>query len=378
MIATADSFDTFRCFAANSLFEGIRPDVLEDIRYEMKPIRFAEGAVIFEEGDPGDSLYLVGDGSVKISKTGRRGQQETLGFIQAGNFFGEMALFDGQARSAKATAAAPTLLASVDERTFQRILELAPSRLHMNFLRSVSERLRHVNQHFISEVMRTERVNLVGAMANSIIHDLKNPMCIVRSCSDMIATESNDPRIRELTAMTDKAVEGMLAMAQELLDYARGSAALKVETVTVWRLLDELNQQALQLLPGQNIQLVRRISYDGAIAVDVNRFTRVLCNIIKNAREAMPNGGILRLSTDLVHEQIVFRITDTGCGIPDEILPKLFEPFVTHGKSHGTGLGMAIAKSTIEDHGGKISVQSIVSRGTTVDIRIPAPAAASA
>ena len=104
-MVAANSFDTFRCFAGNTLFDGIEPDVLEDIRYEMKTLRLREGEVIFEEGDPGDLLYLVGEGSIKISKTGRGGNQETLGFIETGNFFGEMALFDGQPRSAKATAA---------------------------------------------------------------------------------------------------------------------------------------------------------------------------------------------------------------------------------------------------------------------------------
>jgi len=131
----ADLLDTFHCFAGNMLFDGISADVLEDLRGEMKTIRLTEGEVIFDEGDPGDSLYLVGEGSIKISKAGRGGHQETLGFIQSGNFFDEMALFDGQPRSAKATAASPSLLASVDERTFQHILKLAPSRLHMNFLR---------------------------------------------------------------------------------------------------------------------------------------------------------------------------------------------------------------------------------------------------
>ena len=375
MSETARSFDHL---ANNRLFDGIGPELLQEIAPGVNVMRISPGQVIFREGDAGNALYLVGEGSVKISKSGRGGQQETLGFIEHGNFFGEMALLDGQPRSAMATAHESTLLGTVDDKTFQRILELAPSRLHMNFLRSVSERLRHVNSHFISEVMRAERLSLVGAMANSIIHDLKNPMCIVRSCSDMIATETNDPRIRELTGMTDKAVEGMLAMSQELLDYARGSTSLKRKTITIWRLLEELNQQSLQLLPGANVQLVKRISYEGAIDIDLSRFTRVLCNLIKNAREAMSDGGILKLSIDLVHEQIVIRISDTGCGIPPEVLAKLFEPFVTHGKSHGTGLGMAIAKSVVEAHGGKISVGTIQGRGTTVDVRIPAPAMAPA
>lgn len=369
----ANSLETFRCFAGNTLFEGIRQDVLEDIRYEMKTIRYKEGDVIFDEGDLGDSLYLVGEGSIKISKTGRGGAQETLGFIQPGNFFGEMALFDGQPRSAKATAAGPTLLASVDERTFQHILELAPSRLHMNFLRAVSERLRQVNSHFISEVMRTERLSLVGAMANSIIHDLKNPICIVRCCADLIASDA-EPRTKELTTMIDGAVDGMLAMTQELLDYARGSTSLKKECVSIWRLLDDLSEQSLRLLPGLNIQLVKHIRHGGDVVIDLARFTRVMGNLVKNASEAMTGGGILTITTDLVQNQVVIRLSDTGKGIPPEILPRLFEPFVTHGKSHGTGLGMAIAKSVIDAHGGRISVASIEGSGTTVDIRLPAPA----
>jgi signal transduction histidine kinase len=363
----------FDQLAQNRLFEGIEADLLEEIAPEVHALQLDEGEIIFREGDPGDLFYLVGEGSVRLSKSGRNGRQETLGFIKSGNFFGEMALLGGEPRSSMATAAEPTLLGTVNERTFQHILALAPSRLHMNFLRSVSERLRSVNSHFVSEVMRTERLSLVGSMANSIIHDLKNPICIIRCCTDLISGESKDPRLLELTSMTNKAVDGMLAMTQELLDYARGSTSVSCETVSIWRLLDELNQESLRLLPGNNIQFAKNIRYDGNVAVDLTRFVRVLCNLIKNSREAMPSGGILTISTNLVGKQVVIRISDTGVGIPAELLPRLFEPFFTHGKSHGTGLGMAIAKSVVTAHHGRISVESVQGSGTTVDIRLPAP-----
>ena len=363
----------FDQLAQNRLFEGIESNLLDEIAPDIRLVALNAGEIIFREGDPGDFLYLVGKGSVKISKAGRGGQQETLGFIEPGNFFGEMGLLDGEPHSAMATAAEPTLLGTVDEATFQHILELAPSRVHMNFLRSVSERLRSVNLHFINEKMRTERLSLVGAMANSIIHDLKNPICIIRCCTDLIARESQDLRLHELTSMTEKAVDGMLAMTQELLDYARGSATLACEAVSIWRLLAELNQEALRLLPGNNIQFAKSIRYDGNVVVDLARFARVLCNLVKNAREAMPNGGILTITTDLVGDQVVLRISDTGVGIPAELLPRLFEPFVTHGKAHGTGLALAIAKSVVTAHNGRISIGSVEGSGTTVDIRLPAP-----
>src|SRR5207302_10533736 len=98
-----------------------------------------------------------------------------------------------------ASAAEPTVLGAVKEETFQHILELAPSRLHMNFLRSITERMRSVHSHFIPEIMRTERLSLVGSMANSIIHDLKNPICIVPFCFDLISSETHDLRLRQAT-----------------------------------------------------------------------------------------------------------------------------------------------------------------------------------
>jgi signal transduction histidine kinase len=373
-MSSALSPSAFDRLSRNRLFEGIESDVLEKIRPELDILHFDRGDIVFKEGDAGDSLYLVGEGSVKISRQDRTGQQQVLAYMHPGNFFGELAMLNRAPHSARATAAEPTLLGAVKEETFHHILELAPSRMHLNFLRSVSEHLRSINSHFINDVMRSERLNLVGSMANSIIHDLKNPICIVRCCSDLIASETNDPRLRELTGMLDGAVDGMLAMTQELLDYARGSIQLNKQVVSIWGMLDALNAQSLRLLPGKNIQFVKHIRYDGNIEIDRARFIRVLSNLIKNSRDAMRGGGILTITTDLVQDQAVIRISDTGTGIPADVLPKLFEPFVTHGNGSGTGLGLAIARSVIEAHGGKISISSVPGNGTTVDIRLPKPA----
>jgi signal transduction histidine kinase len=366
----------FRQFASNRLFEGIESNLLGEIAPQVGVRRYAPDELIFHEGDAGDSLYLVGEGSVKISKRGRGGGPEVLGYIQPGNFFGEMALLDGEPRSATATAAGPVVLGQVKEKTFQHILELAPARLHMNFLRSVSERLRNINSHFINEVMRTERLSLVGSMANGIIHDLKNPVSIVRCCVGLIENETTDPKLREVTKMLNDAVNGMLAMMQELLDYARGQdVVLDKKPISIWGFLHELNKHCLYLLPAKKIQFVQKIGYDGEIEVDLPRFTRVLSNIIKNAREAMMHGGTLTFATSRVGQEVSLQVTDTGVGIPARLLPRLFDPFVTEGKSGGTGLGLAIAKSIVEAHRGQITVVSKEGEGTTFEIRLPLPAA---
>src|SRR5437763_6766290 len=367
------SAKVFDQLSHNRLFEGLEPDLLKQIRKQVDVLKFKSGEVVFHEGDPGDSLYLVSEGSVKISKEDRGGREQVLDYIKPGNFFGEMALLEGKPRSAMATAAEPTLLGAVKEEIFQHLLELATSRLHMNFLRSISERLRSVNSHFINEVMLKERLSLVGSMASSIIQDLKNPICIVRCCSDLIASETNDPHLRELTSMLDGAVDGMLATTQELLDYARGSTQLHKQPISIWGILDELNQQSLRLLPGSNIHFVKHIRYEGNIEIDRARFVRMLSSVIKNSREAMVDGGILTITSDLVQGQVVLRISDTGVGISAEILPRLFEQFITPGKARGTGLGLAFVRSVVEAHGGKISISSVHGNGAPIDIPLPKP-----
>jgi len=361
----------FNRLQENRLFTGIPSDFVNEIGADMALLRFERDDVIFCEGDPGDCLYLVVEGSVRISKEGRGGNQETLNFIAPGNFFGEMALIDGQPRSAQASAAASTVLGRVDAATFERILENAPRTLHMNFLRSVVERLRGINSHFISELMRNERVALVGTMANSIVHDLRNPLTAIVSCCELLQGRSTDPAVNEFTGIMRKAANRMNSMVEELLDFARGKSSLQVDRVSTNDILRELDSQIAQTLP-VNIHVVRNTCCTSDVRADLGRFARVLMNLVKNAVEAMPKGGLLRLGLREENGRIIFKISDTGCGIAPDLLEKIFEPFVTFGKSKGTGLGMAIAKSVVESHQGQISLQSKVGFGTTVEVSLPA------
>ena len=355
----------------NRLFAGIPAELISGLGTDVDLFRFDADDVIFREGDPGDCLYLVVEGAVRISKIGRGSQQETLGFIQPGNFFGEMALIDGEPRSAQATAAEPSVLGRIDAESFANMLAAAPRDLHMNFLRSLAERLRGIDSHFIVELMRTERLSLVGTMANSIIHDLKNPITVLQSCAELISAKTEDPAIGDLTGLMQKAVGNVLDMLQELLDFARGQSSLQFARQPAKSVLDELDAHLARLLPA-NIHPVREVRHCDDISVDVGRFVRVLLNLVKNSIEAMPKGGVLRLGVRQEAGWIIFRIGDTGCGIPPELQAKIFEPFVTYGKTKGTGLGMAIAKSVVETHGGAITLRSTVGVGTTIEVKLPA------
>jgi len=355
----------------NRLFTGLSEMLVDRIGAEMTVLTFDTDEVIFREGDPGDCLYIILEGNVRVSKTGRGGLQETLNFIPPGSFFGEMALVDGKPRSAQATATSPTALGRVDAATFNRILENEPRTLHHNFLTSIVERLRGINSHFIAELMRNERLALVGTMANSIVHDLKNPLTAIVSATEMIDSHAPGCDILELTAIIARAASRLENMVQELLDFARGQSSLSLKRHAAAAVLADLESQFAQTLPA-SIRVVRDVHFADDVDVDLGRFTRMLMNLVKNAVEAMPKGGILRLGLRQEGHRVVFKIADTGCGIPAEMLEKIFEPFVSFGKSKGTGLGMAIAKSVAESHGGQIAVQSKVGIGTSVEVALPA------
>ena len=360
-------------FYDNRLFEGVDADIIAHIAPKIGVLRNKTGEVIFREGEPGDSLYLVGKGCVRIAKAGDGVEHEILDYVDQGNFFGATALLAGTPHFSTATAVKPALIGALTEDTFQEILELSPSRLHMNFLRAITVRVRSANAHFMRETVRAERLRVAGALANAMIHDLKNPVCIARCCSDVIANESADPDLRELSKMLTDTVNGILGMTLDLLDYTRGSVSVNKRSVSIWRLLDELNRHSLHLLPSKNIEFVKHIRYQGNIDLDLGRFSRAVGHVIENAMQAMSRGGFLTVTIDALENQVVLRISDTGGGIAPELMSTLFEPFERYRDSHANGIGLAVTKAIVEAHGGRISVRSVVGKGTTVDIRLPKP-----
>jgi len=360
-------------FSDNRLFEGVDADVVERIAPKIGVVRKEPGDIIFREGEPGDSLYLIAKGSVKIAKAAESADQDVLEFVSSGNFFGASAMLAGEPHSTTATAVEPTIIGELGEDTFQEILDLSPARLHMNFLRAVTARVRSANAHFLRETLRAERLRVAGALASAMIHDLKNPVCIARCCSDLIAAESADGHLRELSTMLTDTVNGILGMTLDLLDYTRGSVSVNKRLVSIWRLLDELNRRSLQLLPSKNIEFIKHIRYQGNVDIDLSRFARALGNVIENAIQAMSRGGALTLTIDLVEDQVALRISDTGTGIPPEQLATLFEPFERRDRATASGVGLAVAKSIVEAHGGKLSLRSVADKGTTVDVRLPKP-----
>ena len=361
-----------RVFRANQLLAGMSDAAFERFIGQVEIVHFAPDEVIFEEGAPGDCVFLIARGSVKISKKGRGGQQETLSYLSEGDFFGEMALVDDGLRSAQATAQNACVLGRVDESGWSLLFQIAANQVLANFTRAITRRLRQNNQHFIEEVMRNERLSMLGSTVSSIVHDMNNPLSCILAASEIMRQHTDDPVIARMGGMIRDAVGRMEVMTRELVEFSRGTTRLDVRPTSLSELLQGL-QHEFEECRAANIDVQTEIREDGEVHLDAQRMLRVLGNLVRNAREAMQiAGGQVKFRVEQRPDATSFEVSDTGCGIAPEVLPRIFEPFVTHGKAHGTGLGLAISKSIVDAHGGQIAVQSAENSGTTFLITIPA------
>lgn len=357
-------------FSRNELFAGLSAKAYSQIEPRIERISYHPHEVIFHEDDAGACVYLIARGSVKISKRGRAGQQETLSHLMERDFFGEMALVDTGRRSAQATAVGPTVLGRMDRATWDLLLHLAPHEVLGNFTRSVTRRLRQNNQHFIEEMMRTERLSLLGTTISSIVHDMNNPISSILGACEAIQLTSRDALSEKMTRIIRDSVDRMQIMTRELLDFSRGDTQLNLQLLSVPKLLEDLAPDFATCRPEIEVQI--ESAYDGEFVVDRHRLLRVLGNLIRNSREAMKRSSRkqLRFSIAQADGHVRFEISDTGCGIPRDLLPRIFEPFVTYGKANGTGLGLAISKAVVDAHKGTIAV-STTDQGTSFQIDLP-------
>jgi len=227
------------------------------------------------------------------------------------------------------------------------------------------------NARLAREMVQSERLSAVGKMASTIIHDIKNPMGTLRMYAQVIKKKTGDAESAQLAEEMIRQVDRFVNMTQEILDFSRGVSDINLETVP----LEDVMEGALGFiekdLVKRNVNVVRDFKFSGECTLDVEKMVRVFYNLAGNAADAMKDGGTLTILTEKRDGMLSIAFTDTGCGIPDEIRSKILEPFFTYGKRHGTGLGLAIVKKIVDDHHGKLEIESVVNQGTTFRILIP-------
>ncbi|HEY3447698.1 MAG TPA: GAF domain-containing protein [Myxococcales bacterium] len=218
---------------------------------------------------------------------------------------------------------------------------------------------------------RKARLAAIGQMIAGMLHDLRTPMTLVSGYAQMMVDDEQRESRENSSEIILKQLDHISAMAKETLAFARGETDILLRKVYLNKFVEEISEFLAKDLEGKEIELEMVGNFLGTVRMDEGKIKRAIYNIARNAAQAMPRGGTFTVTVDKEEDKVVFRLADTGPGIPDEIADKIFQSFVTSGKKDGTGLGLAIVKKVIEQHGGDVSFKSKPGKGTTFLLRIP-------
>lgn len=354
------------------LFAASSEEELQALADVAREKTFSAGDVIFSENDAADGLYIVAEGIVEILARTDEKTLAVLATIRSGDFFGEMAVIDRKPRSATARAERDSKLWFIEKNDFEKLLRCVPN-LTLNLLRECSLRMREFDRHHLRELFQAEKLALVGRLASSIIHDLKNPLSTISLAAQMLEMGVQTPQKQtENIARIHRQVGRISNMINELLEFTRpGGRSGELAPIRLSTYLTGLINDLRQELQEHSVELrVCGAMPDVEVALDPARMTQVFRNLVFNAVEAMPEGGSIEVECE-TGERVEILLRDSGPGIPAAIRDHLFEPFVTHGKVRGTGLGLSICKRIVVDHGGEIRLNPEEQNGAEFQILLP-------
>jgi signal transduction histidine kinase len=219
------------------------------------------------------------------------------------------------------------------------------------------------NRKLREEKHKADRLASIGNMMSAIVHDLRTPINNIKGFVELMEEEPEVNIRNEYAAIVEEQVDLLTNMTKDVLQFAKGETTVLPVKCSVNKLVEKFEKTY------RNSVVKRGYAFDvscNAVAniyVDEEKILRVFMNIMKNALEAMEEKGKFKLSAELIDSEVEFCLADTGKGIPPAIKDKLFDSFVTSGKETGTGLGLAIVKKIVDEHNGRIKVESEPGKG---------------
>lgn len=227
------------------------------------------------------------------------------------------------------------------------------------------------------QLLQAQRLSSVGALASSVAHEFNNILTTVINYAKLGLRGATEPGQKQAFEKILKGSNRAAVIVSGMLGFARNNSTMREQTDIV-KLIEDVLILTEKDLSKHRVQIEKRYHSRPVIPVVAGQIEQILINLIINARQAMPTGGRLRIDVRDNHEagMAEIRIADSGVGIPAEQLRMIFEPFYTtkepdengHG---GTGLGLSVCRQIIEQHHGRIRVESVVGKGSTFTLKLP-------
>ncbi|TKJ36836.1 hypothetical protein CEE37_14725 [candidate division LCP-89 bacterium B3_LCP] len=372
-------------------FDDLTTEELELVAGLVKRQTYDKDDIVFKQGDPAEAFYVIESGRIEIIMETFEKPEVIASLGRSGDFFGEIALIEDNQRLATVKAVIPASLLIIFRSDFTELVSCYPS-IQERVTRALTHNMRQSDSHFVEaiiqknkqladaltnlkaaqdELLRKERLSMVGRLASGIIHDLKKPMTCISGYAQLLKVSNIKEEKRVLYAdKITQEIQRLVNMINEILQFSRGEQQITLTKVDIKTWIREEEEYFCQGFSNASINFKKNLKYDGSIYIDVDKFKSVFYNITANATAAMPHGGTFTLKTSLDKDKVRFDFIDDGIGMGDEASERVFDDFFSQSKD-GTGLGMAIVKRIIEAHQGTISVQSELGIGTEFTIHLP-------
>lgn len=227
------------------------------------------------------------------------------------------------------------------------------------------------NAELVEKLLQGERVQSLGKMANFLIQDIKKPILVGKRYAEHLRGKALPPDTLQILDMLLEQLTQVAELVQTTSSYSEGKTILRVLNVSLNNTLADYALRVEPFVESKHCQISCEYDKDVTVKLDVKEFFQTYMHIVKNACDAMPDGGKIFISTKRADKKVEISFKDGGLGIPDGFKEKIFEPFMTYGKKEGTGLGLAVTKKIIESHDGTIAVKSSLGEGTTFIVTLP-------
>lgn len=225
----------------------------------------------------------------------------------------------------------------------------------------------------LEQRLQAQRLEALSLVIRGVIHDVRNPLTFINGYAELLGEESDARSRAGARDAIYRNVQDIDDMLGELADFTSGSDTTRRQPTDVRELIDEVVAQFSPRAGAVGIPITvrSRLGEAPVAALDRPKIRRVLANLVKNALEATPAGGRIAVVAVRWRGDLYLWVRDSGKGVPPEVMPRLFEPFVTHGKKGGTGLGLSICRRFAEQHGGDVGCRTRLGKGTRFIVRLP-------